>query len=51
MSSKRNLDKLGGDRRFELLVNAVKDYAIYLLDRDGSSASTFPFSTPTRTGR
>ncbi|WP_239017738.1 hybrid sensor histidine kinase/response regulator [Sphingomonas aracearum] len=24
-----------GDRRFELLVKAVKDYAIYLLDRDG----------------
>jgi PAS domain S-box-containing protein len=39
MSSKRNLDKLGGDRRFELLVNAVKDYAIYLLDRDGYIAS------------
>jgi PAS domain S-box-containing protein len=39
MSSKRNLDQLGGDRRFELLVNAVKDYAIYLLDRDGYVAS------------
>jgi PAS domain S-box-containing protein len=39
VSSKRNLDKLGGDRRFELLVNAVKDYAIYLLDRDGYIAS------------
>jgi hypothetical protein len=39
MSSKRNLDKLGGGRRFELLVNAVKDYAIYLLDRDGYIAS------------
>jgi PAS domain S-box-containing protein len=30
---------VGGDRRFELLVNAVKDYAIYLLDRDGNVAS------------
>jgi PAS domain S-box-containing protein len=35
----RNLGQLGGDRRFELLVNAVKDYAIYLLDRDGHVAS------------
>jgi PAS domain S-box-containing protein len=29
----------GGDRRFELLVNAVTDYAIYLLDRGGHVAS------------
>ena len=39
MSLKRNLDKLGGDRRFELLVSAIRDYAIYLLDRDGYVAS------------
>ncbi|WP_242148365.1 PAS domain-containing sensor histidine kinase [Sphingomonas sp. BAUL-RG-20F-R05-02] len=35
----RQLKHLGGDRRFELLVNAIKDYAIYLLDRDGYIAS------------
>jgi PAS domain S-box-containing protein len=29
------LDELSGDGRFELLVNAIRDYAIYLLDRDG----------------
>ena len=29
----------GGDRRFELLVDAVTDYAIYLLDADGYVAS------------
>ncbi|WP_116090644.1 hybrid sensor histidine kinase/response regulator [Sphingomonas crusticola] len=29
----------GGDRRFELLVNAVTDYAIYLLDINGYVAS------------
>ncbi|HMI21200.1 MAG TPA: ATP-binding protein [Sphingomonas sp.] len=29
----------GGDRRFELLVNAVTDYAIYLLDVNGHVAS------------
>ena len=31
----RNAGAVGGDRRFELLVNAVRDYAIYLIDRDG----------------
>jgi PAS domain S-box-containing protein len=30
---------LRGDRRFELLVDAVTDYAIYLLDKDGYVAS------------
>ena len=30
---------LGGDRRFELLVDAVTDYAIYLLDKTGRVAS------------
>ncbi|HWI87572.1 MAG TPA: PAS domain S-box protein [Sphingomonas sp.] len=30
---------LGGDRRFELLVDAVTDYAIYLLDPEGHVAS------------
>jgi PAS domain S-box-containing protein len=30
---------LGGDRRFELLVDAVTDYAIYLLDKHGRVAS------------
>lgn len=29
------VDQLGGLGRFELLVNAIKDYAIYLLDREG----------------
>jgi PAS domain S-box-containing protein len=33
------LGTVAGDRRFEMLVNAVKDYAIYLLDRDGVVAS------------
>jgi PAS domain S-box-containing protein len=33
------LGELSGDRRFERLVNAVKDYAIYLLDREGHVAS------------
>ncbi len=32
-------DELGGEGRFERLVNAVRDYAIYLLDRDGHVAS------------
>ena len=36
---RKNMDAIGGHRRFELLVNAVKDYAIYLLDRDGHVAS------------
>jgi PAS domain S-box-containing protein len=35
----RGLDDLGGLGRFELLVNAIKDYAIYLLDRDGHVAT------------
>ncbi|ARP84952.1 hybrid sensor histidine kinase/response regulator [Bordetella genomosp. 9] len=26
---------LGADRRFELMLRAIKDYAIYLIDRDG----------------
>jgi PAS domain S-box-containing protein len=39
VSERRTLDELGGGSRFELLVNAVKDYAIYLLDRDGYVAS------------
>jgi PAS domain S-box-containing protein len=34
-----DLDDLGGLGRFELLVNAIKDYAIYLLDRDGHVAT------------
>jgi len=29
------LRRLGGDRRFQLLVDAVKDYALYLLDAEG----------------
>jgi PAS domain S-box-containing protein len=31
----QNAERLTGDRRFELLVEAVKDYAIYLLDVNG----------------
>ena len=31
----RTAEALTGDRRFELLVNAISDYAIYLLDRNG----------------
>lgn len=34
-----SLSDIAGDGRFELLVNAVKDYAIYLLDRDGHVAT------------
>ncbi len=37
--SERSLDDLSGLGRFELLVNAIKDYAIYLLDRDGRVAT------------
>ncbi|HEY0315830.1 MAG TPA: PAS domain-containing protein, partial [Sphingomonas sp.] len=29
------LETLGSDRRFALLVDAIRDYAIYLLDTDG----------------
>src|SRR5438045_1745211 len=42
MAASPNQDRViafGGDRRFELLVNAVTDYAIYLLDADGYVAS------------
>jgi PAS domain S-box-containing protein len=38
-SSQDQVVGLGGDRRFELLVNAVTDYAIYLLDPTGNVAS------------
>src|SRR3954451_8046412 len=31
--------QVGPDRRFQLLIEAVTDYAIYLLDRDGRIAS------------
>jgi PAS domain S-box-containing protein len=34
-----SLDDLGRLGRFELLVNAIKDYAIYLLDREGHVAT------------
>ncbi|HZH44083.1 MAG TPA: PAS domain S-box protein [Lysobacter sp.] len=33
------LELLNSERRFQLLVDAVKDYAIYLLDRDGYISS------------
>jgi PAS domain S-box-containing protein len=36
---KTGLSGPGGDSRFELLVNAINDYAIYLLDREGFVAS------------
>jgi PAS domain S-box-containing protein len=39
VSVKSGLDELSGDGRFELLVNAIKDYAIYLLDREGYVAT------------
>jgi len=32
-------DPLSGDRRFQLLVDAIKDYAIYLLDAQGRVSS------------
>lgn len=32
-------DELSGSRRFERLVNSIRDYAIYLLDRDGHVAT------------
>jgi PAS domain S-box-containing protein len=35
----KSLRGVSGDRRFQLLVEAVKDYAIYLLDADGHVAS------------
>lgn len=35
----RTLDEIDETRRFELLVKAVKDYAIYLLDKNGHVAS------------
>ena len=38
MASKR-LDSLSDEQRFELLLNAVRDYAIYLLDTDGVVAT------------
>lgn len=34
-----NLDAIGTARRLELLLDAVRDYAIYLLDREGHVAS------------
>jgi PAS domain S-box-containing protein len=39
VSKTRALDKLGSDGRFELLVNSIRDYAIYLLDREGHVAT------------
>ncbi|MEN2785455.1 PAS domain S-box protein [Sphingomonas qilianensis] len=39
VTERRNLDDIRGDGRFELLVNAIKDYAIYLLDREGRVAT------------
>ncbi|WP_157220885.1 PAS domain-containing sensor histidine kinase [Flavisphingomonas formosensis] len=39
MSDATDLKNIGIEKRFELLVKAVKDYAIYLLDRDGYVAS------------
>ena len=35
----KSLRAVSGDRRFQLLVEAVKDYAIYLLDAEGHVAS------------
>jgi len=35
----KRLDAIDGDRRLELLLDAVKDYAIYLLDIEGHVAS------------
>jgi PAS domain S-box-containing protein len=39
VGKKRGLTNLGRQDRFELLVNAIKDYAIYLLDREGQVAT------------
>jgi len=39
MKKNRTLAHIGRDRRFEVLVNAIKDFAIYLLDREGFVAS------------
>ena len=39
VSERTTVNELGGLERFELLVNAIKDYAIYLLDRDGHVAT------------
>jgi PAS domain S-box-containing protein len=35
----RSLEDFSGVGRFELLINAIKDYAIYLLDREGYVAT------------
>jgi PAS domain S-box-containing protein len=42
LSRNDQLRLLGGERRFELLVSAVTDYAIYLLDAGGHVASWNP---------
>ncbi|WP_133032560.1 PAS domain-containing protein [Sphingomonas sp. PP-CE-1G-424] len=39
VSERTTVNELGGLERFELLVNAIKDYAIYLLDREGHVAT------------
>ena len=39
LRGKSSLDDLSRLDRFELLVNAIKDYAIYLLDREGHVAT------------
>ena len=38
-NQEKSLRGVSGDRRFQLLVEAVKDYAIYLLDEGGHVAS------------
>ena len=35
----KTLSAISGDRRFQLLVDAVADYAIYLLDAEGHVSS------------
>jgi PAS domain S-box-containing protein len=37
-----DLDSISEQRRFELLVNSISDYAIYMLDRDGRIATWNP---------
>jgi len=38
-NQEKSLKRISGDRRFQLLVDAVRDYAIYLLDADGHVSS------------
>ena len=42
MAERTSVDVLQGDQRFQLLINSVTDYAIYMLDPEGQVASWNP---------